>query len=141
MKTLKVFLTALVLFTTFAAAKADNITVLPLNDYAIYTYVDAMCHGNLKGIEDVLDNNVQFSMVHGNQVITSDKSSIMAFLKENKNIQQQCTVTTSVVESSTDITVVKVNMKYADFTRTNYVTLANTTAGWKITNVHSVFKS
>jgi hypothetical protein len=31
-------------------------------------------------------------------------------------------------------------MKYEGFTRSNYVTLANTSEGWKITNVYSVFK-
>jgi hypothetical protein len=143
MKTLKSILTALVLFVGFTAAKAnDNApVVLPLHDYAVYTYVNAVCHGQMAGIEDVLDKNVQFSMVHGTQVITSDKAEVMQYLRDNKNVEQNCTVSTSVVESNDDVTVVKVTMKYSDFVRTNYVTIANTSTGWKITNVHSVFKS
>jgi hypothetical protein len=33
-----------------------------------------------------------------------------------------------------------VDMKFENFVRSNYVTIANTPSGWKITNVHSVFK-
>ena len=43
------------------------------------------------------------------------------------------------LESNANIAIVKVDMKYSDFTRSNYVTIANTGNGWKITNVYSTF--
>lgn len=143
MKTLKLFLTALTLFTVFATAKANtpNKPVILSKDYAVTTYIDAMCHGKINGFNDVLDQNVKFSMVRGKQVISTDKTAMLDFLKANQNIDQDCTISTSVVDSNSAVTVVKVDMKYENFTRSNYVTIANTTDGWKITNVHSVFKS
>lgn len=141
MKTLKLFISALVLSATFAVAKADNIGVLPSKDYALYTYVNAICHGDTSGIDEVLDKNATFSIVRGKNVETANKAQMMKFLKENQNISQDCTVTTSVVDSSNDVSVVKVDMHYNGFTRTNYITIANTADGWRITNVHSVFKS
>lgn len=143
MKTLKLFLTALTLFTAFTAANAkENTTpVLPLQDYAIYTYVNVMCHGNLNGVDEVFDKNAKFSMVRGKSVVSSDKDQMVKYWQQSQHVEQDCTVSTSVVDSNADVTVVKVDMKYENFTRSNYVTIANTADGWKITNVHSVFKS
>ena len=65
---------------------------------------------------------------------------MLDYFKSNKDIEQTCTTSTSIVESNANVTIVKVAMKYADFVRNNYVTIANTGNGWKITNVYSVFK-
>ena len=65
---------------------------------------------------------------------------MLEFFKSNKNIEQICTTSTSIVESNNNVAIVKVSMKYDDFVRNNYVTIANTGNGWKITNVYSVFK-
>ncbi len=142
MKTLKLFIAVLLLSVAATAVKAEGTPKNRLSkDYAVFTYADAMAHGTLNGLNDVLDQNVTFSMVRGKKVESVNKADMLKFFKENKNISQNCTVETSVVDSSDDISVVKVDMHYTNFTRTNYVTVANTAAGWKITNVHSVFKS
>jgi hypothetical protein len=69
-----------------------------------------------------------------------DKADLMKFASQNQNVKQACTTTTTEVESNADMSVVRVDMKFDNFTRTNYVTMANTEDGWKITNVYSVFK-
>ena len=107
--------------------------------YAVNTYVDAMTRGKLSGLNDVLDNSASFNMVRGKQVLSFDKKQMLDYLKTNRNTEQMCTTSTSVVESNANIAIVKVDMKYAEFTRSNYVTIANTGNGWKITNVYSVF--
>jgi hypothetical protein len=61
-------------------------------------------------------------------------------LKLNKNVEEDCTTSTSIMESNSDIAVVKVDMQFDSFVRSNYVTIANTGKGWKITSVYSVFK-
>jgi hypothetical protein len=50
------------------------------------------------------------------------------FMKKIKNIQQVCTTSTHVVESSNDVAVISVDMKFDNFVRSNYVTIANTPA-------------
>ena len=107
--------------------------------YAVNTYIDAMTRGKLGGLNDVLDKSAAFSMVRGNQVLSFDKKQMIGYFQSNKNTEQQCTTSTSVVESNPAIAIVKVDMKYDNFTRSNYITIANTGNGWKITNVYSVF--
>lgn len=132
----------LVLLTVCGAAKA-NFIPKPENltkTYAVNTYVNAMTRGKLDGFNDVLDQSVKFSMLRGKDILCFDKTQMVDFMKKIKNIQQTCTTSTHVVENSNDVVVVRVDMKFEDFVRSNYVTVANTGNGWKITNVHSVFK-
>ena len=141
MKTLKSIILGLALLIVCGVAKAaDNAAFSYSKTHAIDTYVDAMTRGELNGLNDVLDQSVKFSMLKGKNVISFTKKEMVDFLQSNKNVEQTCTTSTSVVESNDDISVVKVDMQFDGFVRTNYVTLTNTGNGWKITNVYSVFK-
>jgi hypothetical protein len=141
MKTLKSIMLGLALLVVCGAAKANTIREDKLTvNYAINTYIDAMTRGKVAGLNDVLDKSAEFSMLRGKTVLSYGKSEMLDFFNSNKNIEQTCTTSTSVVESTPNVTIVKVAMKYDNFVRNNYVTIANTGNGWKITNVYSVFK-
>jgi len=141
MKTLKSIALGLVILLSFGAAKAADKVERLSKTFAISTYIDAMSHGKLQGLNDVLDATAKFSMLRGTQVTSFGKAEMLGFVKENKDIEQTCTVSTTEMETNNDISVVKVDMKYNGFTRSNYVTVANTGAGWKITNVYTVFSN
>jgi hypothetical protein len=144
MKTLKSIIIALALVIVCGVAKAaktiDNDEGSLLKNYAINTYIDAITHGRLNGFNEVLDATVKFSMLRGKQVISFSKNDMMDYLNANQNIELTCTTNTEIVESDANISVVKVDMRFDGFVRSNYVTMANTGNGWKITNVYSVFK-
>jgi hypothetical protein len=141
MKTLKSIMLGLVLLVICGAVKAnDNNDEKSSKNYAINTYVDAMTRGRLDGLNGVLANDAQFSMLRGKQVVSYSKKQMLDYMQSNKNVEQACTTNTSVVESNADIALVKVDMDFNGSVRSNYVTLANTGNGWKITNVYSVFK-
>jgi hypothetical protein len=141
MKTLKSIMLGLVLLVVCGAAKATGIDAEKLTkNYAINTYIDAMSRGRLSGLTDVLAPDAAFSMLRGTKVQSYSKAEMINYLKENRNVEQTCTINTTIVESNADISLVKVDMKFDGFVRSNYVTLANTGDGWKITNVYSVFK-
>ena len=140
MKTLKSILLGLALMVVCGAVKANNTDDGKLTqNHAINTYVDAMTRGKLQGLNDVLDQSAQFSMLRGKTVLSFSKKQMLDYLQANKNTEQTCTITTSIVESNANVAVVKVDMKFDGFVRSNYVTIANTGNGWKITNVYSVF--
>jgi hypothetical protein len=140
MKTLKSILLGLALLAVGTAVKANNTNDGTLTEnHAINTYVDAMTRGKLQGLNDVLDPSAQFSMLRGKTVLSFSKKQMLDYLQPNQNTEQTCTTSTSIVESNANIAVVKVDMKYEGFVRSNYVTIANTGNGWKITNVYSVF--
>ncbi len=142
MKTLKSIILGLALLVVCGAVKANPVTDNEslTATHAVNTYVDAITRGKLAGLNDVLDQTVKFSMLRGKKMLSFDKKQMMEFFKGDKNVEQTCTTSTDIVESNADIKVVKVDMKYDGFTRSNYVTVTNTGDGWKITNVYSVFK-
>jgi hypothetical protein len=140
MKTLKSILLGLALMVVCGAVKANNTDDGKLTqNHAINTYVDAMTRGKLQGLNDVLDQSAQFSMLRGKTVLSFSKKQMLDYLQANKNTEQTCTTSTSIVESNANVAVVKVDMKFDGFVRSNYITIANTGNGWKITNVYSVF--
>lgn len=142
MKTLKSIIAALALVIVCGVAKAnvttegDNLT----RNFAINTYIDAMTRGKVQGLGDVVDQSAKFNLLRGKNVLSFTKGEMIESIKANKNTEQNCTTSTTIMESNSDMAVVKVDMQFDGFVRTNYVTVANTGKGWKITNVYSVFK-
>jgi hypothetical protein len=141
MKTLKTIILGFALLAICGAANAnigtigDNLT----KNHAINTYVDAMTRGKIDGLNDVLDKSASFNMLRGKSVLSFSKKEMLDYLQINKNIEQACTTSTTMVQSDDKIAIVKVDMKFDGFVRSNYVTIANTGNGWKITNVYSIF--
>lgn len=136
MKTLKTFTAALLMVLSFSAFADDdkNSEKLKMN-YALKTYIDAVAHGKIQNLPEVLDKDIKFTTTRGEQIINHKKSEMLNALKHNENVEQNCTTEFSIIESNPTISVVKVVMKYQDFSKVTYLNLANTTKGWKITNV------
>jgi hypothetical protein len=130
----------LALLVVCGIAKANTIDEKVTPNYAINTFVDAMTRGKLAGLDAVLDKSAEFNMLRGKKMLSFTKNEMLEFFKSNKNIEQACTTSTSIVESDSKVAIVKVSMKYDNFVRDNYVTIANNGSSWKITNVYSVFK-
>jgi hypothetical protein len=144
MKTLKTIILGLIAVMAFGAASAK--TTNPAKEkisvnYAVTTYVNAVAHGKTAGLSDVIDdNNFKYTMLRGENAMDYSKDDLLTSLKTSENVEQDCTTSVSVSENTPGVNVAKVVMKYKGFTRTNYVTLTDTSDGWKITNIYSVFK-
>ncbi len=120
------------LFTVGAAAASG---VKPTKDDVFNTYLSATVHGKLNGIEDVIDDDAEFNIKHGDNVHTLSKEQIIGSLKSAENLHQACRCTKSVVQDGDDVSMLKVEMKYADFTRVDVITAQRAWKGWKITRV------
>ncbi|MDB5112879.1 MAG: hypothetical protein JWR67_3993 [Mucilaginibacter sp.] len=140
MKNLKSIMLGLALLVVCGAAQATEPAPSLTKNYVIHTYIYALAKGQLTGMGDIVDENAKFSLLRGKQILSFSKGEVMDNLKLTKNVVMDCTINTSVIESTPDFTLVKVDMKFTNFVRSNYITLVNTGAGWKITNVYSVFK-
>jgi hypothetical protein len=139
MKTLKSIALGLALLATVCVAHATEKPAVKLSkNYAINTYVDAISRGRVEGLGDVIDEAAKFSIQRGDKVMSYGKADGVKDLNGTRNVAQDCTVSTSVVESSKTKSVVRVDMQYDGFVRSNYVTVANTADGWKITDIYSV---
>jgi len=141
MKTLRSVFLGLALLVVCEAANADAPNADKFTKtHAINAYLDAMTRGKVNDLNEVLDQSAKFSMLRGKSIISFTRKEMTDHLKGQKDVEQACTTSTEIVESNNDMAVIKVDMKFENFVRSNYVTVANTGNGWKITSVYSVFK-
>ncbi|HEY0668984.1 MAG TPA: nuclear transport factor 2 family protein [Sphingobacteriaceae bacterium] len=141
MKTLKIQIATalLIVFSTTAFAsdieKNERIKV----NHTLQKYIDALSYGKINGIADVFDSQAKFTITGGKKTINYNKAQMLNSLHVMKNIEQNCTTSFSFIELNAAQVIVKVTMKYEGFSRVNFLNMANTADGWKITNVSSSF--
>ena len=107
---------------------------------ALDTYLNAVVHGKTAGIENAIDDDATFYMKRGDNVNTLTKSQIVGALKASENIEQDCKCTKTVMQDDDDVSKVKVEMKYNDYTRVDVITTTHSGSNWLITSVETSFK-
>ena len=142
MKTLKAMVMGLALLLVCGVSQAASVTnhINSTRDEVIDAYVNAVVHGKINGFSDLIDDDAKFNMKRGSNVNTLSKPQILNSLKSNENVEQDCQCTKTVMQDSDDMSVIKVDMKYNDFTRTDVITAQRAGNGWKITKVETSFK-
>ena len=136
MKTLKTIAAALLVVLSTSAFASDDTKSEKLNiNYALKAYIDAVAHGKIDGLNEVMDKDVKFTSTRGLEIIHHDKNQMLNLLKNHQNIEQNCVTEFSIVESTPTQSVVKVTMKYDGFSKINYLSMSNTGKGWKIVSV------
>ena len=141
MKTFKSIVMGLALLIVCGVANAStkanhgNLT----KEEVIDTYLDAVVHGKLTGIENAIDDDAQFNMMRGENVNTLNKKQLLASLQGSENIEQDCKCTSKIVQDDDNTVIRKVEMKYADFTRTDVITAQRSGNNWKITKVETSY--
>lgn len=140
MKTLKSFTAALLIVLSASAFAKDDTKAEKLNiSYTLKTYIDAVAHGKVEGLVDVMDKDVKFTTTRGQQIINHNKNQMLESMKGLQNVEQNCSTEFSIVESTPTQSVVKVTMKYEHFSKISYLNIANTKDGWKIVSVSTSF--
>ncbi len=140
MKTLKTITAALLIAFSFSSFASDGTAKEKLEmNYALKTYIAAVADGKIAALPEVLDNSVKFSSTRGEKIVSHNKSEMLNALKISENVKQNCSTSYNVVEATPSFSVVKVTMKYDNFSRVSYLNLANTGKGWKITSVSTSF--
>jgi hypothetical protein len=142
MKTLKAMVMGLALLLVCGVSQAASVTNHnnSTKDEVIDAYLNAVVHGKINGLSDIVDDEAQFNMKRGSSVNTLNKSQILNSLKSSENVEQDCQCTKTVMQDSDDMSVIKVDMKYNDFTRTDVITAQRAGNWWKITKVETSFK-
>lgn len=141
MKTLKAMVMGLALLLVCAVSQAAPAAGHNLSkDEVLNTYLNAVVHGKTAGIDDAIDDDATFYMKRGDNVNTLTKSQIISALKANENIEQDCQCAKTVLQNDDDVSKVKVEMKYKDFTRIDVITASRDGKTWQITSVETSYK-
>lgn len=139
MKTLRFVLTGVIVFFISFSVKAVN-TAAPTRltkDEVVNIYVDAVTHGDLKGLDNVLDDSLHYNINRGGVVKTMSKDELMDYLKGSPADPGVNTIVTTIASNDQNAHV-RVDFKYANFTRTETLTLVNE-GDWVITKIDTSF--
>ena len=104
------------------------------NDVLI-KYIENTTTGHGYDFNELLADDFKQYIDCDKKKLNYDKKQFIKYLKSSRNIVFDCTTDYSVIEETEDFVIAKVDMQFATFTKTNYVTLSNTDEGWKITNI------
>jgi|GEM_PF-867873 hypothetical protein len=139
MKTLKALLLGLTLLVacTFANASTKPAPAVLTKNDVLNIYVNAVVHGKIDGLENVLSKDVKFTMYRGEKEFNLDKNQLLASFKASENIEQACTYVTSVMDETDKNMVVKVILRYDGYVRTNLITISLDHADFKITKIET----
>jgi hypothetical protein len=141
MKTLKSMMTGIALLFIFGAA---NAAVKPANDKPTKTdvvniYINAIAHGKINNLSGILDEDLQYNIQRGDNVNTLNRDQLLDNLKQSVNADATVTTTTTVLSGDDNSSVVKIEFKFENYTRTDIVSLSKTN-GWQITSINTSTK-
>ena len=140
MKTLKSVLAGIIiLFSSVAASNAAVKHGQPSQNDVVNTYVTAISTGNGSDLDKFLDNDMQFNVHLGENVTALNKDQVLDYLKNNSSATSPVNTNVTVMQQDDNSAKIKVAFQFADYTRTDVVTL-DKTSGWKITSVDSTSK-
>jgi len=141
MRTLKAMMTGLALTLALGVASATPITHhSPGKDEVVDTYMNAVVRGDMNGIAAAIDDDAQFYTMHSDRVTEQNKGQVLAYMKANPAVSQDCNCTGTVLRDEDDVYVKKMDVKYEGVTRTDVITAQRSGDGWKITKVETSFK-
>lgn len=136
MKTLKSIVLGLALLVVGTVANAANKPAIELTKNEVLNiYINALVHGKVDGLENILADDVKFTMYRGTSEVNLNKKNILAALKASENIEQGCTTTTAVLDETKKSMVVRVSMDYGGYKRINLLTISLNRADFKITKI------
>jgi len=147
MKTLKTTLLALsfllfasILVKAHAATKPGSTSKAKVTmNYVLNKYIETTTLGKLEEFTALLDDNFTHCTTYKGKTVSYGKKETIDYMKQFKNVKQNCTSTYAVVESNPNFSIAKVELKYPTFTKIDYVTMSNQGDTWKITNVFTTY--
>lgn len=123
--------------TTPETNKRSNVAAI---NQTLDLYANAVTKGQVNGIDQLFNEqfNQRYASKHkGNSF---NKKQLLAFLKDHKNIQQNCETDYSIIEENEGFAIAKVVMKYKDFARIDYVTISQNKDTYQISQIVSTFE-
>jgi len=137
---IKLFFTAIVLISTTAFASAET---RMLNKVAtagtIDRYIAAVTKGGTDNLTLLFSDDFNHQINNKGKVTVHNRAQVIGFLRGNKYLTQNCNTSYTLIEQNNNNAIAKVEMKYGEFTKVDYVTLINDGNRWKVSNVVSTY--
>lgn len=123
--------------SVFAIEKEKLNTAVVEN--VVDAYIKTTVKGDMSHVNELFSQSfVQQTTTDYNQ-LTLSRTSYIRQLKNAKGVEYQCNSRYEVLEQQGKYTLAKVELVFANFTRTDYLTLVEKEKGWEIAQVSTVY--
>jgi len=140
MKTICIAIICLITTTAFAhTERGPRTSTLTQTSYLLNAYISSVAQGNVSQIELLFTSDFKQNISGKDHIYSYSKDQIIKQLKSNKGIQQDCICSYQIIEQTKNGAIAKVSMKYAEFTKTDYLTLYRDGVQWKISQVNTTY--
>lgn len=142
MKTLTSLSIALVLIlsvSTAAFAEGSPISKSSRLNNTLNNVRSAFSGGDISETIKSLDASARGLISSPSGVKFLSKQELINHLQMFKDLEQNCELSSRIVDAGVDQTIYKIDMHYPGFTRSNLITLNLIGSGWKITHIASEF--
>ncbi|WP_437921534.1 nuclear transport factor 2 family protein [Sphingobacterium sp. LRF_L2] len=134
-KTLTTIAAAFIMITSFSAFAAETANPLKNLESAkiVTTYLEATTLGSVDMNKFLFSDDFEYrNTANGDSF---NKREYTNFLKAHKGIKFDCETAYEILDQSGQACVAKATMKFANFTRVDYITLSQSSEGWKVSKV------
>ncbi|WP_437921521.1 nuclear transport factor 2 family protein [Sphingobacterium sp. LRF_L2] len=134
-KTLTTIAAAFIMISSFSAFAAENANPLKNveSDKIVTTYLEATTLGTVELNKFLFADDFEYSNTANGD--SFNKKQYTNFLKAHKGVKFDCETTYEILDQSGQACVAKATMKFANFTRVDYITLNQSAEGWKVSKV------
>lgn len=133
------FATILIVSTSAFVRAETGAERLNTADKALNLYVAAITQGETQYANELFSEQYRQHSSNQSKSFSHNKQDVIAFLKGNKNIKQNCSTTYHIVETSTSYVLARVEMKYEGFSKIDLVSLSMENGNWKVNQVMSSY--
>ncbi|WP_312340637.1 nuclear transport factor 2 family protein [Sphingobacterium sp.] len=121
-------------------SKSEKANVnLSTADFALEHYVAVTTEGESAGVEQLFSEDFN-QKIQASNAQNHSRGEVVKSLKKQKGEKLNCTVSTDIIEESADYMVAKVTLKFANFTKTDLVTLERVGNDWKVSKSINSYK-
>lgn len=112
--------------------KATSTTLVSAVE-VVNCYIEAITKGKPKMLKKILNENFQFR--YGNERKTASKRELINFItKEIQDCIWDCDTSFEIIEQTSNLCIAKVNFKFRNEVRSDYITLCRSKSEWQIYN-------
>lgn len=113
-----------------SSSKEESVN-LSTADFALDHYVTVTTKGESAGVERLFAEDFS-QKIQASSILTYGRNAVIQSLKNQNGEILNCRVNIKIVEKSADYMIVKITLKFENFSMTDLATFAYENDGWKV---------
>lgn len=108
-------------------------------DRVVKEYIASHMNGDYKILKKIMNDDATFRIPRAEKVIVQNKPDIVAAMKQEGGVKQNCQCSYEVIAKSSALVMVRVDFCYDNCMQQNFLVLEKNDKQWQIAQVYKIF--